>query len=109
MSSFWGSKTVVVVTGSSQTIGRNIAQILGEKLCEDSLLILASRSIHRLRELKDEIKVKNSKVNVDIFDWDLKKPDLGSVKRIYMYINREVVETTFFSCETLIFSLISPF
>ncbi len=54
---------VAVVTGASSGIGRSIAKSLAEKGCK---LVLASRSVDKLKELQDEISTESLVVEMDV-------------------------------------------
>lgn len=56
---------VAVVTGASSGIGRAIASALSQAGCR---LVLASRSVDKLRDLQDELKNRSLVVRMDVKD-----------------------------------------
>ncbi len=80
MSDFWSKTTVCLITGASQHVGKAVAELLASKLGPNSLLILSSRSKERLEAVKAESFVKNPGLGVELFQWDLKHPDVEVFK-----------------------------
>jgi len=75
MASVWSGKTACLVTGASQHIGAKMASLFGEKLTPGSVLILTSRSVDRLKGVKETIDKTGRHVRVELVEWDFRHPD----------------------------------
>jgi len=75
MRAFWGRKTVCLVTGASQNIGRAFAESVASKLAPDSLLILTSRSSDKLGLVRQAGYEINPSLRIELLEWDLAQPD----------------------------------
>jgi len=75
MRNFWGRKSVCLVTGASQNIGRAFAESVASKLAPDSLLILTSRSSDKLGMVRQEAYTINPSLRIQLLEWDLAHPD----------------------------------
>lgn len=75
MRAFWGRKTICLVTGASQNIGRAFAESVVSKLAPDSLLILTSRSSDKLGMVRQAAYEINPGVRIELLEWNLARPD----------------------------------
>jgi len=75
MRDFWGRKTVCLVTGASQNIGRAFAESVASKLAPDSLLILTSRTSDKLGVVRQGAYEINPSLRIELLEWDLAHPD----------------------------------
>lgn len=66
----------VLITSASQGIGAGLAQAFAEEGCH---LKLTARSLQRLDNVKEQILVKNSFANVEIFPLDLTLQDASDI------------------------------
>lgn len=76
-------KTLAVITGSSQGIGRTIALELAKKLGVGSAMLLLARSEKGLNETKDLISKVNDNVTVLINPVDLSKVEVKDCDKIF--------------------------
>jgi short-subunit dehydrogenase len=63
---FWGSKTLLVVTGASQGIGQTIATQFSSKVGQGSVALLIARSESGLKETAAIIKKTSPHVTVQV-------------------------------------------
>lgn len=75
MRNFWGRKSVCVVTGASQNIGRVFAESVASKLASDSLLILTSRGQDKLGMVRQAAYEINPGLRIHLLEWDLAHPN----------------------------------
>jgi sepiapterin reductase len=76
-------KSLCLITGASQFLGSAIAQSLAEEVAPGSTLILSSRSLDRLENVRDEIKKKvgSDKVQIHLIQWDLRHPNADQYEK----------------------------
>lgn len=74
---------LVLITGGSKGIGKAMAELFA---ANGANLVLLSRDSIRLNELKSEI-IQIYKVNVDIFECDIRKPD--EIKSVFEKLSAE--------------------
>jgi len=75
MREFWGRKSVCLVTGASQNIGRAFAESVASRLATDSVLILSSRTADKLGVVRQAAYEKNPGLRIELLEWDLARPD----------------------------------
>lgn len=75
MRQFWGRKTVCLITGASQNIGKAFAEDIATRVGKDSLLILTSRSSEKAGVVRQSIYEKNPSLKVILAEWDLQNPN----------------------------------
>lgn len=80
MRQFWDRKTVCLITGASQNVGKALAEDIAGRIGSGSLLILTSRSLQKLGVVRQSIYEINPTVQVQLLEWDLQNPD-GAVYR----------------------------
>lgn len=68
-------KSLILITGASQGIGRTIAIETAKRFIGDLIFALTARSVEKLNETKDEILKINSKAIVKLFPLDLNKAE----------------------------------
>ena len=76
------TKTVVLITGATHSIGSAFAEYFVERLCENSLLILTSRSQNRVNDLVHTLRKKNDKLPIHAVELDLRHPDKEQFEQI---------------------------
>jgi sepiapterin reductase len=72
--SVWDSKMVCLITGASQHIGAKMAETFVQKMADGSKLILTSRSLDRLNQVKTSLSKFKRNVDVALLQWDLRDP-----------------------------------
>ncbi|KAB0793089.1 hypothetical protein PPYR_12709 [Photinus pyralis] len=78
----FSKKTLVIVTGASQGIGRTIAVDISKSLIANSKIILIARSESGLNATKESIAKVNKAINVEVIPLDLTKPSLEECSNI---------------------------
>jgi len=78
---FWNKKTVALITGGSQNIGRAVVQHFLNNVAQGSTVIVTSRSLARLERNLAQIKSVHSGVQVLLEQMDLANPPESEVYR----------------------------
>lgn len=79
----FNKKSLVIITGASQGIGQKIAEIIGNKLKNDSKIILLARSERGLTDARNRILSTNNKISIRTYSTDLSKPDITYFEEIF--------------------------
>lgn len=78
----FNEKTVTIITGASQGIGREIAYFVGRKCKSGSKIVLIARSEGGLTESRNKIIAVNNDVVVTTYVRDLSKPNIEDYKKL---------------------------
>lgn len=78
-------RSITLITGASSGIGAEFARQIAPQV---KVLILVARRLDRLEKIRDEIRAKNPKVDVQIISCDL--ADLQAITKMMNYIERSI-------------------
>lgn len=85
----FSKKTLAIVTGASQGIGRVLAIELSKHLTSSSIVNLIARSEAGLIETKNLIYEENNKITVNIHSVDLTNPDVSKYEKLFENLDFE--------------------
>lgn len=86
----FGKKSLIIITGASQGIGQTISEIVGSKVKENSKIVLIARSESGLIQTRNKIIEVYHNVHVEIFPYDLSKPDIKDFEAMFDKILKEM-------------------